>query len=246
MNECLQYDDCLYNLFYWLDVKHIIQCSLVNKQFLNISQHELLWKKLYDFNIPCHQHYYQNYKKYYQLNHFLFYYKNKSLNESLQLRNLYLYKKQLKTIPSEIGQLKQLQYLHLSHNKLTDISALCHCQQLQTLYLNHNQLTDISSLNQLKQLRDLNLNHNKLTDITSLGQCQQLRDLNLSHNQLTDISALSQCQQLRYLHLSHNQLTDITALVQCQQLRELDISLNQFTDISLILSQLLNLTRIFY
>jgi len=209
MNECLQHDDCLYNLFLWLDIKNLIKCSLVNKQFLNISQHELLWKKLYDFNIPCYCHYYQTFKQLNKLNQFLLRYTHNSLNETLFLQKLYLYNKQLKTIPSALSQCQQLQSFDLCYNQLTDISALGQCQQLQWLDLSHNQLTDISALGQLQQLQILDLSDNQLKDISILGQLQQLQWLDLSHNQLTDISALGQLLQLKVLNLSHNQLTII-------------------------------------
>jgi len=229
---CLQHDDCLYNFFYWLDVKNIINCSLINKQFLNVSQHELLWKKLYDFNIPCYQHYYHTFKQFYELNQFLLRHTRKSLNETLKIQRLDLYNKQIKTMPSALGQLKQLQYLNLSHNQLTDISALGRLTQLQYIDLRHNQLTDITTLGQLQQLQYIDLRHNQLTDITSLGQCQQLQVLYLGHNQLTDISALSQLKQLQSLDLNHNQLTDISALDQLLQLQYIDLSHNQLTDIT--------------
>jgi len=230
MDTCLQHDDCLYNLFYWLDVKNIIKCSLVNKQFLNISQKELLWKKLYDFNIPCHQHYYQMFKQFYELNQFLLRYTRQSLNQSLKIQRLHLHHYQLKTIPLTLGHLKRLQYIDLDHNQLTNISVLGQCHQLRVLYLSCNQLTDISTLGQLKKLQILYLNYNQLTNISVLGQCQQLKILDLSHNQLTDISVLGQCQRLKYLNLSYNQLTDVSALGQCQQLKHLYLSQNQLTD----------------
>jgi len=186
MNECLQHDDCLYNIFDQFDMKNLLQCSLVNKQFLKISQHELLWKKLYHFDIPCHQHYYQTFKQWNELHQFLLRYKQKSLNQSLELKSLYLCNNKIITIPSTLSQLN-----------------------LQSLYISANQLTDISALGQLQQLQILHLDNNQLTDISALGQCQQLQYLYLSHNQLTDISVLGQCQQLRYLNIRLNPLTTI-------------------------------------
>ena len=41
-------DDCYYNIISFLDIKDIINISLVNKQFYKISKNELIWKSFYN------------------------------------------------------------------------------------------------------------------------------------------------------------------------------------------------------
>ena len=67
-------DDCYYNIISFLDIKDIINISLVNKQFYKISKNELIWNSFYNNkfnNIKCTIMFCDNYKKCYMLNKFL-------------------------------------------------------------------------------------------------------------------------------------------------------------------------------
>ncbi len=80
--------------------------------------------------------------------------------------NLSLYN--LKELPKELFELKQLSKLDISHNQISDISLLGKLSQLQSLNLSYNQISDISTIHELKQLSVLNLNNNQVTDISPL------------------------------------------------------------------------------
>jgi len=139
-------------------------------------------------------------------------------------------------LPPEIGQLRQLRYLGLSNNQLTQIPPeIGKLRQLQRLYLYNNQLTQIPpEVGQLQQLQCLFLHNNQLTQIPpEIGQLQQLRELYLHYNQITQIPPeIGQLHQLQYLYLSHNQLTQIPPEIgQLQQLLYLDLSYNQLTEL---------------
>src|SRR5271167_2334980 len=105
-------DDCYYNIISFLDIKDIINISLVNKQFYKISKNELIWKSSYNNNfnnIKCTNMFCDNYKKCYVLNKFLVKYKKNINNID---RELDLHNNQLVSIPTELGQLNMLQRLY--------------------------------------------------------------------------------------------------------------------------------------
>ena len=121
----------------------------------------------------------------------------------------------LTEIPSELGQLSQLQELHLCCNRLTrPIPAeLGQLSQLRVLVLERNRLLGKipSELGQLSQLQYLTLFNNQLTGPIplELGQLSQLGHLSLENNQLTGPIPLElgQLSQLGHLSLENNQLT---------------------------------------
>ncbi|MBE8999850.1 leucine-rich repeat domain-containing protein [Nostoc sp. LEGE 12447] len=72
--------------------------------------------------------------------------------------------KGLITLPSEIGQLTNLQTLYLNNNQLSSLpSEIGQLTNLQTLYLNNNQLSSLpSEIGQLTNLQSLDLSTNPL------------------------------------------------------------------------------------
>ena len=64
--------------------------------------------------------------------------------------------------------MKDLTGLHLSGNKIEDITALNDLTSLSWLALNQNKINDISILSELKSLTTLYLDTNQVSDITPL------------------------------------------------------------------------------
>ena len=121
----------------------------------------------------------------------------------------------LTEIPTELGQLSQLQELHLCCNRLTGPipAELGQLSQLRVLVLERNRLLGKipTELGQLSQLHYLTLFNNQLTGPIplQLGQLSQLGHLSLENNQLTGPIPLQlgQLSQLGRLSLQDNQLT---------------------------------------
>ncbi|MBS4169428.1 F-box protein [Neochlamydia sp. AcF95] len=85
-------------------------------------------------------------------------------------------------LPSEIGQMSQLQTLYLNQNQLTALPAeIGQLSNLLQLYLSQNQLTALpTEIGQLSQLYWLDLNQNQLTSFpVEIGQLSQLQRLYL-------------------------------------------------------------------
>ncbi len=128
------------------------------------------------------------------------------INEKREIYTLYLYNYRIfnhsliiKKL-SILKELKNLQNLYLSFNKITDISFLKNLKNLQNLHLSVNKITDISFLKDLKDLKDLDLSDNKITDISFLKDLKNLNTLNLIYNPIIDLSLLKEFKNVK-IHL---------------------------------------------
>jgi Leucine-rich repeat (LRR) protein len=122
----------------------------------------------------------------------------------------------IKTLPSEIDKLINLQSLYLIHNNFTTISnEICSLINLKILILNNNNLTTIpTEIGNLINLQLLHLNNNNLTTIpVEIGNLINLQILDLiNNNNLTTIPAeLGNLINLQRLYLYNNNLTTIPA-----------------------------------
>ena len=96
----------------------------------------------------------------------------------LKVNNNNLSNDQLK----HVARLASLEWLDISHNRLTDVSALMELTNLKRLYLDGNKLTDVSPLIKLTQLEGLYLASNQLTDVSALAGLAKLDKLDLRSN----------------------------------------------------------------
>jgi Leucine-rich repeat (LRR) protein len=137
-------------------------------------------------------------------------------NSKFKVKNLDLsYLNLIGKIPTEIGQLVNLNFLSLSDNKLTGKipTEIRQLVNLDYLSLHHNKLTGKipTEIGQLVNLNFLCLNDNKLTGKipTEIGQLVKLKYLSLYDNKLTGKipTEIEQLVNLKNLSLFSNQLT---------------------------------------
>lgn len=98
--------------------------------------------------------------------------------------------KNLSSVPPEIFEALQVQYLDLSQNQLTGAlpAEVRHLQNLEALDLSDNQFTGVpAEIGQLKKLTFLDLSNNQITGLPyELGNLQNLETLDLRGNDYSE------------------------------------------------------------
>lgn len=116
-------------------------------------------------------------------------------------------------IPHEIGTLINLQYLHITSNKISNIPVeIGDLINLRKLWLNSKYITNIpAEIGKLVNLRELHLNRCKITSIpTEIGKLVKLRKLYLDHNNIINIPVeIGQLTKLQFLDLQYNKIREI-------------------------------------
>ncbi|MDE0555613.1 MAG: leucine-rich repeat domain-containing protein, partial [Candidatus Poribacteria bacterium] len=142
---------------------------------------------------------------------------------------------------TELGNLTNLILSSQGPNAILDLDAITQLTQLQRLSLFGYQVRDLSVLKRLKDLISLDFWYSHINDITPLGELTQLRRLILPSNQIRNITPLRKLTNLELLNLDRNQIRNITPLRKLTQLSTLGLTDNQIRDFT-PLTQLSNLT----
>jgi hypothetical protein len=155
----------------------------------------------------------------------------------------------LEALPPEIGDLANLQYLHLLSNQLTELPReIGNLTNLQFLSLVGNQLTNLPlEIGNLITLQHLSLSYNQLTELPpEIGNLTNLQTLFLDYNQLQIFPPeIGNLTNLRYLDLSNNQLISLPAEIgNLINLEELELTGNQLTTLPSEFRNLVNLCRL--
>ena len=124
-----------------------------------------------------------------------------------------LSKKNITTLPPEIGSLKDLTTLNLSYNLLISLPAqIGDLKNLNTLYLNNNHLKSVPpEIGNLKNLSALQLKSNQLSSLPpEIGDLSSLTMLNLNDNYLSSLPLeIGNLKNLTWLYLAYNALTSL-------------------------------------
>jgi Leucine-rich repeat (LRR) protein len=161
-------------------------------------------------------------------------------------KDLDLTGRNIKELPPEIGQLKNLTGLYLSRNQLNSLPPeIGRLKSLKVLILFKNQLSELPmEIGQLANLRDLNLYDNNLSSLPAeIGQLTELAELDLSDNKLTDLpEKIGQLTNLKHLYLRNNKLSLLPSEIRkLMSLIVLNLPNNQLAFLPPEIGQLMNL-----
>uniref|UniRef100_A0A8C8CUX3 Protein scribble homolog n=1 Tax=Oncorhynchus tshawytscha TaxID=74940 RepID=A0A8C8CUX3_ONCTS len=183
-----------------------------------------------------------------------------------KLRELWLDRNQLSSLPPELGNLRRLVCLDMSENRLEELpSELSGLLALTDLLLTQNLLEVVpDSIGSLKQLSILKVDQNRLTHLSdSIGECENLTELVLTENllqtlprslgklkKLTNLNAdrnrlggvpdeLGGCASLNVLSLRDNRVAKLPAqLADATELHVLDVAGNRLQNLPFALANL--------
>ncbi|XP_011564278.3 leucine-rich repeat-containing protein 23 [Plutella xylostella] len=143
---------------------------------------------------------------------------------------------------------KHLQYIDVSHNKLTlvnlqvltklpyvlflqaddnklDSAALNPMEYLQVIVMNYNKITSVSDVYQ-PELSTLELGHNKIDEVKFERKLTKLRCLDLRYNNIKVMSDICDLQCLDSLYLAGNKVKSLAGLDKLENLRILHLRFN--------------------
>ena len=165
-----------------------------------------------------------------------------SLLSNTKINMLVEYIELCQKIISELLDLKIVS-LHLEHKGLSEIPNIPY-KNLKYLYLQDNKLTDVSQLSKLTELVSLNISSNKISNIPDFPE--SLLYLYLSNNNISRLpTSFSNLINLQILYLNGNQLSEIPPeIYNLSQIWMLDLSDNKITVIPSQIKLLYNLQNL--
>lgn len=156
----------------------------------------------------------------------------------------------LSSLPSEIGNLTNLQKLLLIYTGLTSLpSEIGNLINLQELQVIRNKLSSLPpEIGNLTNLQILNAYRNKLASLPlEIDKLTNLRQVNLRTNELTVLpKEIGKLTNLHKLLVSNNQISSLFSEIgNLASLRELDISRNRLTALPQEVGKLANLRKLY-
>ena len=123
-----------------------------------------------------------------------------------------------------------IQELDLSHNLLTDLSALSQLKALRFIRVDNNQIAS-ATLNDLPELEELRIDQNPISTF-KLVSVRKLRLLSARNAGISELTSLTNLTSLTELYLDENNIQDISALAELANLGSLSLNDNRITDVS--------------
>ncbi|XP_069785552.1 internalin A-like isoform X3 [Narcine bancroftii] len=157
----------------------------------------------------------------------------KNLDRLQELRVLQMQYNHITSLRKGLIKLRKLQKLRLDSNQLICVESreFLGLSQLASLDISHNQLTDITAVNVLPCLEELFASHNKLCGVVDLSRCNKLQELDLSNNKISEVQGLSLLETLTNVDLSNNVLRSMECLGILSSLQELNLANNQLKSV---------------
>lgn len=88
---------------------------------------------------------------------------------------------------ASVANLKQLEFLNLSNNKLTSIIGLSKLTNLKVAHLNNNEISRTSEIGNLQYLNELYLSNNRIVKVDFISKAKSIETLDLHNNFIRDL-----------------------------------------------------------
>ncbi len=156
---------------------------------------------------------------------------------------------ELKVIPSEIGQLENLETFILSRSKVEILPAeIGNCKNLLQITINNSQLKSLPpEIGLCSQLRSLTLAFNEIESLPpEIGSLAELRGLSLAINELSELPiSIKNLKKLVSLDLTGNKFSVFPKeILSLNQLSGLSIDQNEFKIFPVEIGDLINLKHL--
>ena len=134
-----------------------------------------------------------------------------------------LFSKKNKNNETNNFNIKNLLYLDMSVNQITNINGIQYFSKLRKLNISENSISRIDSLDKMNQLDYLNISSNKLRvcDKTNIGMLPSLKVLLCDNNYLKDINCFEKFYSIELLSFNNNKITNFESLERLNQLKNL-------------------------
>jgi Leucine-rich repeat (LRR) protein len=133
-----------------------------------------------------------------------------ALRSSTSAKKLALMNRNLLVVPVGIRKLKNLEYLVLDGNKISQLpNWLPQNEFIVDIYLGHNRFTVFpSELTQMVSLQQIRMPSNHIAEVpTSISNLKSLEGLDLRDNNISDLpDDIAKLTKLRWLRLGGNQI----------------------------------------
>lgn len=103
-----------------------------------------------------------------------------------------------------IREFKELTYLTLRSNKITNIEFVKEFKNLTYLNLSSNQISNIEAVKYLKKLKHLKIHQNKIKDIRPIKKLVNLTELIAWNNNISNVEPLTELVELEKLQIDQN------------------------------------------
>lgn len=113
---------------------------------------------------------------------------------------------------ANLRHFKNLKYLNLENNYITDLSCLAGLENLESIHFNNNNVSDLSFVKNMHHLKKISGENNSISDISVLSDKTELEEVFFGDNYVTDISPLKNCGKLVKAGFNEAQIGNIDAL----------------------------------
>lgn len=150
-------------------------------------------------------------------------------------------------VPDKVFSKQEIKRLTIFHTNLRKVPDLiCGLTNVENLDLSHNRLSDISAITCLTNLEFLDVSQNRLERLPiNMLHLSKLYSLNISQNKFKPQDLTQLPANLTVLHLANNRFVEVPkAVFNLKQLEFLNLTNNDISVLPLELLELKNLKRI--